>query len=607
MKMNMKFYKESEDYLSDNESKIISLMSENKSFDEIIEKEPTVNNYVYLSSVKENLLNWYDFKDNSSVLEIGAGFGELTNLLVKKVSNLVVIEENLKKAKILEERFKNGYDNLELIVGKFENINLKNKFDYIVITDYLEKNDFYKTLEIAKKYLKENGTFLVAVNNKYGIKNWKGKDDYKNLLNQDKSTKKYIENSLNKLGFRNYKFYYIYPEYKAPNLIYTDEYKLTIEDTSRNFELNEVFEETNFKENELLENLLKDESELINFFANSFLIEISNSKLNNVKYVAFTNYRKVDKQIQTIISTDKVIKKPVTKEAEKHIKEMILNQQYFPKGECLLLDKKKDDITVESDFINGKRLDEIIEASPNVKEEFDKYKKLLFNSNKIISYEKINKEELIEPLKDLKEDILKDLNFTEFGFIDMVPKNCFVVGGMKFFFDQEWLLKFVPLEYILYRAIKNTYSIDREELYKQYGLYKNIELFEKIEEYFRKMIIDETVLVQILARPAILKKQRMKLLKDEIDAKEVMIQNLQAQNNELTNIKLKLEQANQELELFKQELETHNKELQSIIEDRDNQLTIIANSLSWKITKPIRWISAKIREVMNKFKKGEKN
>lgn len=574
MKINMEFYEKSEEKLSENEKKVVEFFLEDKNFDEIIENEPTVNNYIHLSQVKENLLNWYEFKKDSSLLEIGSGFGELTNLFVKKNLNIVSIESSLEKSKILEKRFKD-FDNIEVIVGEFEKIDIKEKFDYIVVTDYLEENDFCKTLENAKKYLKNNGTILLAIDNKYGIKNWKGKNNYKFILDKDfKNTKKYIENNLNELGFINYKFYYIYPEYKAPNLIYTDEHKITLEDISRNFELNEDYEDLGFKENDLLENILKDENELINFFANSFLIEISNEKLNDVKYITFTNYRNINKQIQTIITTNKVIKRPVTKEAENHIKEMIENQQYFPKENCILLDKKKDDITVESDFIVGKRLDEIIEKSNNIELEFDKYKDFLYNSNKIILFSEVNKDELFEPLKELNDEILKEFNFTEYGFVDMIPKNCFVVGGMNFFFDQEWMIKFVPLEFILYRAINNTLISNEEKikLFQKYDLNKYNELFLKLEDCFIDRIINRAILTRILIKPMVLRNKKIEWLQSEIER-----------------------------------LDDKNRKLELIVKDRDSQLTIISNSFSWKITKPIRWISSKCRQLMCNFRRGEEN
>ena len=363
------------------------------------------------------------------------------------------------------------------------------------------------------------------------------------------------------MGLVKYKFYYIFPEYKAPNLIYTDDYNISVEDISRNFELNEDYETTVFRENDILENILKDSKENINFFVNSYLIEISNSDLSDIRHITFTNYRKLKNQIQTIIKTDKVIKRPITKEAENHIKEMISNMEYFPKENCVLIDKPKGEITVESDFINGKRLDEIIENSKNVKEEFEKYKEFLFKTNEIIDFEEIDKNDFIEPLKEEIDENLKKFHFVKYGFIDMIPKNCFVVGGINFFFDQEWMLKFIPVEYIFYRAIKNTYSIDREKLYSEFDLNNDKELFEKIEDYFRNIAVDKTILEKILAKPIYLKDDKINTLEEQ---KQI---------------------------------------LASAVQDRDNKLIIISNSLSWKITKPLRWASEKLRNIKMKFKK----
>lgn len=51
------------------------------------------------------------------------------------------------------------------------------------------------------------------------------------------------------------------------------------------------------------------------------------------------------------------------------------------------------------------------------------------------------------------------------------------------------------------------------------------------------------------------------------------------------------------------EIESHvenAKNLTKIIEDKDNQIAIIGNSLSWKITKPLRFISNLIRKVFRR-------
>ena len=595
MKVNMDFYKEKEESLSQKEKDVIEISLSNKSYNEIIEESPTVNNYIHLSSVKENLLSWYEFKKNSSLLEIGSRLGELSSLFLKKLSKIVLTEESLERIEVLKKKLENS-ENTEIIAGDFSDINLEDKFDYIVITDYLENHDLSVTLSKAKAYLKDKGTIFVAINNKYGIKNWKGKDDYKALLDSKaKLTKKYLEDDLNKLGLGNYKFYYIFPEYKAPNLIYSDDYQISMEDISRNFELNEHYEDVGFKENNVLENLFRDEENIINFFANSFLIEISDSDLSNARYITFTNYRKFDKQIQTIITSDKVIKRAVNSKAEKHIKEMLENGKHFPKNGCVLIDKKKDDVTVESDFISGKRLDQIIEKSADPIAEFDKYKNFLYEANQKVSYDELDKEKLIEPLRDFDKKTLKDFTYLKFGYIDMIPKNCFVVGGVNFFFDQEWMIKNIPFEFVLKRAIDNTYLPQniKEELFEKYDLNKDKEVFDKIEGWFLDKLIDRTVLTQILQRPPLLKNEKVKILNNEIES---LRDNVKTLNNQISS---------QSAEITN--LQNENEKLELEVQDRDKQLVIIANSFSWKITKPLRWISGKVRALISKLKKGENN
>ena len=39
------------------------------------------------------------------------------------------------------------------------------------------------------------------------------------------------------------------------------------------------------------------------------------------------------------------------------------------------------------------------------------------------------------------------------GYVDMVPKNCFVDGDELLWFDQEWTLDYIPVKFVLYRAI----------------------------------------------------------------------------------------------------------------------------------------------------------
>src|SRR5699024_7588369 len=43
------------------------------------------------------------------------------------------------------------------------------------------------------------------------------------------------------------------------------------------------------------------------------------------------------------------------------------------------------------------------------------------------------------------------------GYIDMNFNNCFWKNGQLIFFDQEWMVENIPVNYILYRAVKYAY------------------------------------------------------------------------------------------------------------------------------------------------------
>ena len=590
MKLNLDFYDEKiEEKLSDEEIKLLDIISNTTSFDDAIEKNPEICVYTKLSNIKENLLNWYEFKDNATGLEIGADFGEFIGLFVKKFSRVVAIENNLDKAKYIENKYADK-GNLEVIVGSLDNIKINEKFDYIVVSEYLEKHDFKTTILWAKEYLKEDGTIFVAVDNKFGMKNWKGKDEYKALIQNPKINTKAefgktkLEKNISDLNF-NSRFYYIFPEYKAPNLIYTDEHKISTEDISRNFELNDEGDSIAFKENDVFNTIVKEENDKVNFFANSFLIEISKNAISHkVKYVTFANYRVKAKQLQTIILDDKVIKRPVNPESCEHIHDMIENIKHFPKNGCMLLDRKKDDDSIESDFINGKRLDEIILESDNPSEEFDKYKEIIFQN--IIDYDNINKDELLKPLKEADEELLKKMHFIEYGFLDMIPKNCFIIGGVNFFFDQEWMIKFIPAEFILFRAIRNTIGVDKEYFHSHYELNDFLELFEKTEEFFGDMLLDKNIFLKIFVRQVESKSQRIASLTNQ-----VVVQNEIITKNE-SDIQGNKENIAQ--------LEAVVQEKVAIIAQKEQELIIIGNSFSWKITKPLRAISNLIRKIFKK-------
>ena len=178
MKLNLEYYIPKESNISESEYKVIEKFVTKYKEQEYEEKivEIDSNKLQHFSTLGQNILNWYSFKENSSVLEIGGNLGELTGILCQNSKQVITIEEDLKRAELISKRHKDK-ENLEIIVGDFDNIDFKElKFDYITLigslpyvakTAGISSKDFIKKLD---NLLKPEGKLLIAVDNRFGIK-----------------------------------------------------------------------------------------------------------------------------------------------------------------------------------------------------------------------------------------------------------------------------------------------------------------------------------------------------------------------------------------------------------------------------------------------------
>lgn len=514
-----------------------------------------------MEELKENLFNWYNFKANAEILDFG-------NNISKYIKN-----QNIDTEKKTSK-----------------------KYDYVILVGILEKANKEENLRKAVSYLKEDGKLLIAENNKFGIKNWNGKRDLTGSLDYRELTRTYNSNEfgllakheikqlLQKEGMKNYKFYYLFPDYNLPNLIVTDEYELTAEDISRNFESYENGEYVNFNENLALTEIVKENPEQVKFFANSFFIEASKKEIEtNIKYVSFTNYRKKEYRVSTILTNDYAIKKSTSSDANRHIQNISENLKFFPKENTSVLE------VLENGKLKGKFIKEVLRLDLELQKifdynefltEFNKYKKVVYQN--ILKYDEI-KDKLPEEIKTYNLDKLRKMNFQEYSFIDMLPKNCFKINDEYLFFDQEWCEKFYPVEYIIYRAIRNTAEISdkfgEDRVFRDLGIIEYIDLFEKLEEDFRKKVIDDKMLYDIFNKKTI--------------TREAMI----------ADFTRKIIDRDVEIEKLKVDIEgrkAHVEELLGVIAEKENQIVSISNSLSWRITKPLRDVSGKLHELKKK-------
>ncbi|MDX9960843.1 MAG: class I SAM-dependent methyltransferase [Aliarcobacter sp.] len=293
-KFNTDYYKGSDLYSDgDVENTILDIVKNNTDFTDILHATDNWAIFYHLTPVRKNLLDWYDFEKDATLLEIGGGCGAFSGMFAKKLKHVTVVELSKRRAEIIYNRHKD-YNNLEIIAGNLNDVVFEEKFDYVTLIGVLEyagrftdgDTPFKTFLENAKSYLKPNGKLLLAIENKFGMKYWAGAredhtgrlfDSIENYPN-DKGIQTFGKAELIELlqsaGYKDTNFYYPMPDYKLPKIIYSDEYLPKIDDLfdiySPNFDQDRY---ALFNERDAFKNIIKNKQ--FDFFANSFLVEVS--------------------------------------------------------------------------------------------------------------------------------------------------------------------------------------------------------------------------------------------------------------------------------------------------------------------------------------------
>jgi len=222
-----------------------------------------------------------------------------------------------------------------------------------------------------------------------------------------------------------------------------------------------------------------------------------------VKYVSFNNYRKKEYQLTTIIKKDTVEKRPTTKEAQKNINRIVKNLKVLKQFPFSILDDFQENVLYSRLIEHVSTLD--VELGKNSEKQevvihhLEQIRKRLLE--KSIPYHSRDKKNYPFVLKNASEEVLEKLHFLEYAFYDMVPKNCFCIENEYYFFDQEWMEPYLPVEFILYRSIINSYDLVRnikvEELLEKLGLLEYQTLFEELDQALREEIIEKERLEEL--------------------------------------------------------------------------------------------------------------
>jgi SAM-dependent methyltransferase len=243
VELNLKYYKGTDVYSDGGiEDELLEIIKTGK-IEEALENDTRWPILYYLSDIRKNILSWYQFKENASLLEIGTGLGAVTGLFCERCQSVKGIESSKRRATITAYR-NAAYENLSIQAGNFLDMEFEEKYDYITLIGVLEYapmfmaagngvNDFLKQ---CQKLLKTNGQLIIAIENRLGIKYWAGAPEdhtgqiFEGIENYQIDSKvrtfsrNELKNMLEASGFNNLTWYYPYPDYKIPLQIFSDSF-----------------------------------------------------------------------------------------------------------------------------------------------------------------------------------------------------------------------------------------------------------------------------------------------------------------------------------------------------------------------------------------------
>ena len=250
--------------------------------------------FYHFSPLRENILAWYPFCKDNSVLEIGAGCGAITGMLCQKCGEVTANDLSLRRCEINAWRHRE-YENLNIIVSNFQQMaeGKKEQYDYITLIGVFEyaasyihsAQPYQDLLEMVNRMLKKDGKILLAIENRFGAKYFAGcAEDHLGTFfsgiagyptESPVRTMNYQEwrQFLDKEGYRNVRFFYPYPDYKFPRAVYSDERLPEAGELTYNLNNLDKDRLVLFPEDRFWDSI--SGTEYFRDFSNSFLIEIS--------------------------------------------------------------------------------------------------------------------------------------------------------------------------------------------------------------------------------------------------------------------------------------------------------------------------------------------
>lgn len=272
------------------EDDILEMIKSDADYNQMIQEDGRFAVLYHLAKDREAIVSAMNISKKDVVLEIGSGCGAVTGALARQALKVDCVELSRKRSLINANRNKN-FSNIEIKVANFQNVKLEPIYDVITLIGVLEyavyyiggENPFVDLLEKVRKLLKPGGRLYIAIENRLGLKYFAGaQEDHMGVefvgiegYSDESHVRTFSQSQLTALiqksGFAESKFYYPFPDYKFPKVIYSDHVSPSMDEISTIYSNYGGKRSAYFDEVKAWKALLENEDWKI--FSNSFLVE----------------------------------------------------------------------------------------------------------------------------------------------------------------------------------------------------------------------------------------------------------------------------------------------------------------------------------------------
>ena len=224
------------------EEYILDIFKNGKDVEEVLRNDMRWPILYQLSPERQNIVLPMDLRASDSLLEVGAGMGAITGALARRVRNVDCVD--LSSRRSLANAWRNkDFDNITIYTGNFQKMELEGTYDVATLIGVLEYAQMFfhgeaspdkAMLKKVWNLLKPGGRLYIAIENRLGMKYFAGAVEdhfgstYVGITGYSTSGARTYSRSelwalLRDMGWGDIYFYYPYPDYKLPSVIYSDD------------------------------------------------------------------------------------------------------------------------------------------------------------------------------------------------------------------------------------------------------------------------------------------------------------------------------------------------------------------------------------------------